>query len=62
MDNPKGLMQVLWELKFMDTSKDICNYYKIRRKQDNYDYWYAFERTDAELTQLYRVGDTTSNQ
>ena len=35
MDNPKGLMQVLWELKFMDTSKDICSYYTLRGQEDN---------------------------
>ena len=36
MGNPKRLMQVLWELVFMDTSKDLCTYYTQCVREDNY--------------------------
>ena len=36
MGKPKGLLQVLWELRFMDTSKDVCTYYTLRRREENY--------------------------
>ena len=36
MGNPKGLLQVLWERLFMDTSKYVCNYYRLCGREDNY--------------------------
>ena len=36
MGTPKGLLQVLWERRFMDTSKDVCTYYTVSRRQNNY--------------------------
>ena len=36
MSNSKGRLQVLWERVFMDTSKDVCNYYTICGREDNY--------------------------
>ena len=36
MGTPKGLLQVLWEHRFMDTSKDVCTYYTLRGREDNY--------------------------
>ena len=35
MGEPKEIMQVLWELVFMDTSKNICTYYTLLRREDN---------------------------
>ena len=32
----KGLLQVLWEGVFMDASKDLCSYYTLRGREDNY--------------------------
>ena len=35
MGHPKGILQVLWERLFLDTSKDVCTYYILRgRKED----------------------------
>ena len=36
MGNTKRLLQVLWERIFIDTYKDVCNYYTLRGKEDNY--------------------------
>ena len=36
MSNPKGLLWVLWGRIFMDTSKDVCIYYILRGREDNY--------------------------
>ena len=36
MGKPKGLFQVLWERKFIDTSKDIYPYYTLLGQEDNY--------------------------
>ena len=36
MSKPNGLLKVLWECGFMDTSKDICTYYTLRGREDNY--------------------------
>ena len=33
---PKGILQVLLERVFMDTSNYICTYYKLRVQEDNY--------------------------
>ena len=35
MDKPKGLLQVLLEHAFLDTSKDVCNYYTLCGWEDN---------------------------
>ena len=32
----KGLLQVLWERGFMDTSKDVCTYYTPRGQEGDY--------------------------
>ena len=31
MGNPKGLLEVLWDNGFLDTSKDVCTYYTLHR-------------------------------
>ena len=36
MFNPKGLSHVLWERRSMDTSKDVCTYYTLHIREDNY--------------------------
>ena len=36
MVNPKGLLQVLRKRVFMDTFKDVCNYYTLRGREDYY--------------------------
>ena len=36
MVNPKRLLQVLWERRFVDTSKDICKYYKLHIREYSY--------------------------
>ena len=36
MGKPKGIMQVLREHIFMDTSKDVCTYYTLRGREGNY--------------------------
>ena len=36
MGNPKGLIKVLWERIFVDTSKDICTYNTLLRQDYNY--------------------------
>ena len=59
MGKPKGILQVLWERVFMDTSKDVCTYFALHRQEDNYDYWYKFKGTDSKLPQIYKGGDTT---
>ena len=33
-----GLMQVLWVLEFMETSKGVCTYYKLSGRENNYVY------------------------
>ena len=35
MVNKKGLLHVLWQRVFVDTSKDVCTYYKLRVQEDN---------------------------
>ena len=35
MGNPKGIMKVLWEHVFVETSKDVCTYYKLCGGYDN---------------------------
>ena len=37
MDNEKGLLNILWERGFMDTSRDVCTYYTLRGQEDNCD-------------------------
>ena len=32
----KGILQVLWKRVFMDPSKDVCNYYSLCGREDNY--------------------------
>ena len=36
MGNPKGILQVVWERMFMDTSKDVCTYYTLHFREDNH--------------------------
>ena len=36
MGKPKGPLQVLWGRVFVDTSKDVCTYYTLRGREDNY--------------------------
>ena len=36
MGNTKGHLQVLWQSVFMDTSKDVCTYYTLHGRDDNY--------------------------
>ena len=36
MGNPKGILKVLREIRFMDTYKYVCTYYKLRVRGDNY--------------------------
>ena len=36
MGKPKGLLQVLWEQVFMETSKEVCTYYTLHVWEDNY--------------------------
>ena len=35
MGQPKGFLQLLWELGFVDRSKDVFNYYILRERKDN---------------------------
>ena len=34
--NTKVILQVLWERVFMDTFKDVCTYYTLQGREDNY--------------------------
>ena len=36
MVKPKEIIQELWEYGFMDTPKDLCTYYTLRGREDNY--------------------------
>ena len=36
MGKPKGCLQVLLESRFMGTSKDVCTYYILCGREDNY--------------------------
>ena len=36
MGNQNEHLQVLWERLFMETPKEICTYYKLRLREDNY--------------------------
>ena len=36
MGKPKGILQVLWEHIFMETSTDVCTYYTKLGQENNY--------------------------
>ena len=36
MGKPKGLVQLLWDNMFMETSKDVCTYYTLHGRDNNY--------------------------